>query len=180
MQYLPAKSSVWRRATFLHCYDVMEFRSKFWCSRNCSSTMRTFPGSALRVIWYFYHTADRHPRSCDISCIFAYFFHKNTHRVGDFIPTQNNSLSTLCVILEEFAHIFFEGFARIFLGKLLCLSDGSMHVGYMIKRLLAMVSSQHRGLSTMLAGMNTESKYCYHDEFVSGEYLCHPVGWLVG
>jgi hypothetical protein len=67
VQYLPATSSVWRRATFLHCYDVMEFQSEFWCSRNCSSTMRAFPGSALRVIWYFYHIADRHPRSCNIS-----------------------------------------------------------------------------------------------------------------
>jgi hypothetical protein len=37
--YLQATSSVGRRATFLH-YDVMEFRSEFWCSRNCSSTMR--------------------------------------------------------------------------------------------------------------------------------------------
>jgi hypothetical protein len=44
--------------------------------------------------------------------------------VGDFISTQRNSLSTLCVILEGFAHIYF--------CKLSCLSDGSMHVGYMI------------------------------------------------
>jgi hypothetical protein len=51
-------------------YDViMEFGSEFWCTRNCSSTMRAFPRSALRVIWYFYHTADRHPRSCDISFV---------------------------------------------------------------------------------------------------------------
>jgi hypothetical protein len=47
----------------------MKFRSEFWCSRNCRSTMRAFPGSAFRVIWYFHHTADRHPRSCDISFI---------------------------------------------------------------------------------------------------------------
>jgi hypothetical protein len=80
----------WRRAipggdvtgTFLHCYDVMEFRSEFWCSRNCSSTMRAFPGLALRVIWYFYHTADRHPRSCDISFVhFRIFFIKTPIRV---------------------------------------------------------------------------------------------------
>jgi hypothetical protein len=44
--------------------------------------------------------------------------------VGDFISTQR----TLCMILERL-------FARIFFCKLLCLSDGSMHVGYMIKYL---------------------------------------------
>jgi hypothetical protein len=44
--HLPATSSVWHRATFLHCYDVMEFRPEFWCSRNCSSTMRAFPGTS--------------------------------------------------------------------------------------------------------------------------------------
>jgi hypothetical protein len=44
--------------------------------------------------------------------------------IGDLISTQRNSLTTVCVILE--------GFARIFFCKLLCLSDGSMHVGYMI------------------------------------------------
>jgi hypothetical protein len=66
-----------RRATFLHCYDVMEFRSDFWCSRNCSSTMMPFPGSALRVIW-----ADQHPRSCDISFVhFRIFFIKTPIRV---------------------------------------------------------------------------------------------------
>jgi hypothetical protein len=80
VQYLLATLSVWRRATFLHCYDVMEFRSEFWCSRNCSST--AFPGSALRVIWYFYHMADRHPRSCDISFEhFCIFFIKTPIRV---------------------------------------------------------------------------------------------------
>jgi hypothetical protein len=89
----------------------MEFRSEFWCSRNCSSTMRAFPRSALRVIWYFYHTADRHPSMIK--------------SVGDFISTQRNSLRTPCVILEGCAHIFF--------CKLLRLSDGSRHVGYMIK-----------------------------------------------
>jgi hypothetical protein len=79
VQYLPATSSVRRCATFLHCHDVMEFRSEFWCSRNCSSTMRAFPGSALRVIWYFYHTADR---SCDISFVhFRIFFIKTPIRV---------------------------------------------------------------------------------------------------
>jgi hypothetical protein len=63
-------------------YGVMEFRSEFWCSRNCSSTMRAFPGSSLRVIWYFYYTADRQPRSCDISFAhFRIFFIKTPIRV---------------------------------------------------------------------------------------------------
>jgi hypothetical protein len=52
------------------------------CSRNCSSTMRAFPGSALPVIWYFFHTADRHPGSCDISFVhFRTFFIKTPIRV---------------------------------------------------------------------------------------------------
>jgi hypothetical protein len=114
VQYLPATSLVWRRTTFLHCYDVMEFRSEFWCSGNCSSTMRAFLGTALRVIWYFYHTADRHPtcRSCDISFVhFRIFFMKTPIRVWlkaseTSISTQKNSFSTLCMILEGFAHIF--------------------------------------------------------------------------
>jgi hypothetical protein len=42
---------------------------------------------------------------------FLHIFHKNPHSsmiksVGDFISTQKNSLSTLCVILEGLAHVF--------------------------------------------------------------------------
>jgi hypothetical protein len=49
---------------------------------------------------------------CAIFRAFSHIFHKNTHpsmikSVGDFISTQKNSLSTLCVILEGFAHILF-------------------------------------------------------------------------
>jgi hypothetical protein len=104
----------------------MEFRSEFWCSRNCSSTMRAFPRSSTSCDRIF----SSHGRSASevvryFFCAFSHIFHKNTHpsmtkSVGDFISTQRNSLRTLCVILEGFAHIFF--------CKL--LSDGSKHIGY--------------------------------------------------
>jgi hypothetical protein len=62
---------------------------------------------------FFNHTADRHPRSCDIYLFraFSRIFHKKTHpsmikSVGDLISTQMNSLRTFCVILEGFARIF--------------------------------------------------------------------------
>jgi hypothetical protein len=83
-----------------HCYDVMEFRSELWCSRNYSSTMRAFPGSALHVIWYFYHMADRHPRSCNISFVhFRIFFIKTHIRV--WLKASETSFSTQREFLED-------------------------------------------------------------------------------
>jgi hypothetical protein len=106
----------WRRhrsdVTSLHCYDVMEFRSEFWCSRNCSSTMRAFPGSALRVIWYFYHTSDWHPRSCEISFEhFRIFFIKRPIRI--WLKASETSFPRKRIPWAHFAwfwnglHVFF-------------------------------------------------------------------------
>jgi hypothetical protein len=90
------------------------------------------PPRDRRLRFSHYHTADRHPRSCDISFgfrAFSHIFHKNTHpsmikSVGDFISTQRNSLRTL----RDFGRVCTYIFCK------LLLSDGSMHVtlGYMI------------------------------------------------
>jgi hypothetical protein len=113
-------------------YDVMEFRSEFWCSRNCSSTMRAFPGSALRVIGYFYHTADWHPRSCDISFVhFRIFFIKTP--IWVWLPVKVSETSFPRKGIPWGHLVWFWKCLHVFFCKLLCLFDGSMHVGYMIK-----------------------------------------------
>jgi hypothetical protein len=112
------------------CIVMTLFRPEFWCSTNCSSTMRAFPRSALRVIWYFYHTADRHPRSCGITFVhFRIFFIKTPIRV--WLKESETSFPRKGIPWGHLAW-FWKGLHVYFFGKLLCLSDGSMHVGYMI------------------------------------------------
>jgi hypothetical protein len=96
---------MWRRA--IPAGDVMPRSCIAMTSWNSSPNSGALETAAQQ--WGLF-PVDRHPRSCDISFVhFRIFFIKTPIRVGlKASETQRNSLSTLCVILEGFAHIFLQ------------------------------------------------------------------------